>query len=89
MILDDNRLLNPEPPIHNSHRHDYQQLSKYTQYQPTCKLTKHPQTASFQPLRDSFSLSIDTKYNIPKNNDARASYFFFSFFVVIMFFIKE
>ena len=45
----------------------------------TCKLTQHPQTPSFQPLSGSFSLSIDTTYNIPngatQHHQSTASYF--------------
>ena len=39
----------------------------------TCELTQRPQTPSFQPLSGSFSLSIDTTYNIPNGATQRQS----------------
>ena len=60
----------------------------------TCKPTQHPQTHFFQPLSDSFNLSIDTAYNIPdvetQHRRSTASYFVINWlFFIMMLFRKE
>ena len=78
--------------------HSCQNTSRqYSSTSPTpCKPT-HPQTHSFQPLSDSFNLSMDTPYNIPngamQHRQSMARYFvinlFFLILVIIILFIKE
>ena len=68
---------------------------QYSSTDPTpCKPTQHPQTHSFQPLSDSFNLSIDTAYNIPNGATqhcrSSASYFVINlFFLIMILFRKE
>ena len=62
---------------------------QYSSTNPTpCKPAQHPQTYSFQPLSDSFNLSINTAYNIPncatKHRRSAASYFVIDLFLLIM-----
>ena len=75
--------------------HSCQNTSRqYSSTNPTpCKPT-HPQTHSFQPLSDSFNLSMDTPYNIPngamQHRQSMARYFVINlFFLTMILFIKE
>ena len=59
-----------------------------------CKPSQLPQTHSFQPLSDSFNLSINTAYNIPngasQHRRSTASYFVINlFFLIMILFRKE